>query len=314
MNSEKFKNTERQYNELKEKHNAGEISAEEMKKKLKSLMLLDDSGRYWMIGGKSGKWYTYNGKEWQESNPYPVEAEPVSTEEHIDTSDNPFPSQSGYSIYGDDVSQEEDNVRFQEREHTTTTIDFESESEGEPTTEHSEEYKQNVYEASPQTRTLSTLVTPKAEAKNEPVSPSRSLAEEQKSPSRETTYKQSTRNASAPQQSSELELKKITPPTYITIKQISLLPAMLFSGGLGSIIGVIFGAMFGIFKILESLSSVFPMMLVEMRGKVFGGLLFAAIGGLAGFILLALLGALVSLFYNTVSSVFCGLRIKVRTE
>ena len=23
-----------------------------------------------MIGGKSGKWYTYNGEEWLEDNPY----------------------------------------------------------------------------------------------------------------------------------------------------------------------------------------------------------------------------------------------------
>jgi len=321
VNTEKFKQTELQYNQLKEKHNAGEISAEEMKKQLKSLMILDDTGRYWMIGGKSGKWYTYNGKEWLESNPYPIDADPVKIEDHhIDTSDNPFPSSSGYSVYGDadDEEHESAQVSFQDSEQATTTIDFSSEHDSEEQSpNYSEHYKQNVYEASPQTRTLSTLVSPsiqipKVDAVSSDYNPASPVTASKKDD--DNTLYQAQRASFKTQQQTEHEIKKMAPPSMITIKQIHLLTAMIFFGGVGSIAGVIFGAMFGIFKILDPLSGIFPLMLVEMRGKVLGGLFFAAIGGLAGFILLALAGALLAMFYNTVASVFCGIRIKIKTE
>lgn len=320
MNTEKFKHAETQYNELKEKHNAGEISTDEMKKQLKSLMILDDEQRYWMIGGKSGKWYSYNGKEWLESNPYPAEPEPIKAHAHIDTSDNPFPSRSGYSVYGDtdDEPQESEQVSFQDSEQTTTTIDFSSEQHFEDKGPiYSDRYKQNIYEPSPQTRTLSTLVTQNAQPSPAIIfsddKPS-SISAEQSTQIKEDPPAPSIRPPIKVQQQAEQQIKTMASASMITIKQIQLLPAMIFFGGLGSISGVIFGAMFGIFNILEPISTVFPMMLVEMRGKVFGGLLFAAIGGLAGFILLALFGAFLAVFYNTVSSVFCGIRFKVKTE
>lgn len=67
---EKFRETEAQYNELKERHQRGELNAQEVKAELKRLMLQDEDGKYWMLGGKSGKWYVHDGNQWQESDPY----------------------------------------------------------------------------------------------------------------------------------------------------------------------------------------------------------------------------------------------------
>lgn len=67
---EKFRATEAQYNELKERHQRGELNAQEVKAELKRLMLQDEDGKYWMLGGKSGKWYVHDGNQWQESDPY----------------------------------------------------------------------------------------------------------------------------------------------------------------------------------------------------------------------------------------------------
>lgn len=84
MEKTKFKETEEKYGELKERLNNGEITPEEMKKELKKMMVLDETGNYWMIGGKTGKWYVYNGTDWKEGNPFEQE-EPAAaafTEEY----------------------------------------------------------------------------------------------------------------------------------------------------------------------------------------------------------------------------------------
>lgn len=325
MNIEKFKLTEKSYNDLKERHSAGEISTDEMKKQLKSLMILDDAGNYWMIGGKSGKWYTYENKEWVESNPYPIEAEaPAKVEEHIDTSDNPFaPSHSEYSIYGDrdDNEHESAQVSYQESEQATTTIDFGSETENQPHEEKepsfADAYVQNKYEPSPQTRTQSTLI-----GQNQPITNTINLPPAAPTPAYESHPVQAKEDPPSrigkpvvkTQTPAEQEIKKMAPPSQVTITQISILHAMAFFGGLGIIIGVIVGAIFGIFEILEPISAIFPMKWIEMRGRVLGGFLFAAIGGVTGFMLTAMCGALYTIFYNTVASVFCGIRIKIKVE
>jgi hypothetical protein len=79
MNTDKFKNIELKYMELKAKLEKGEITSEQVKQQLKKMMILDEKGHYWMIGGKSGKWYTYDGTEWKEDDPF--KTEPVSQEE-----------------------------------------------------------------------------------------------------------------------------------------------------------------------------------------------------------------------------------------
>ena len=75
MNLSRFKEVESKYTELKSRLDNNEIDKDEMKKELKKIMILDENGNYWMIGGKSGKWYIYNGTSWEESDPYKEESQ-----------------------------------------------------------------------------------------------------------------------------------------------------------------------------------------------------------------------------------------------
>jgi hypothetical protein len=99
----------------------------------------------------------------------------------------------------------------------------------------------------------------------------------------------------------------------ILIKAVRLLSLVFFFGGLGLVLGIIFGASFGIFNMLGDLIYQFPVMLQEMRGKIQGGLFFGAIGGIAGFIGCALLAVFFGLFYNALAFVFGGLRFKIKS-
>jgi hypothetical protein len=72
MEEKKFRETEAKYKELKERHAKREISTEQVKTELKQLMVQDETGTYWMLGGKSGKWYRHDGAQWQETDPYEI--------------------------------------------------------------------------------------------------------------------------------------------------------------------------------------------------------------------------------------------------
>jgi len=69
-----FKDVEANFNELKRQFRFGEISQREFIDRLKQLRIKDPSGRFWMIGAQSGRWYVFEGKDW-------VKAEPPSLEE-----------------------------------------------------------------------------------------------------------------------------------------------------------------------------------------------------------------------------------------
>ncbi len=83
MDEKKFQETEKKYKDLKEKHAGGEISTDQVKAELKRLMVQDEAGTYWMLGGKTGKWYRHDGGQWQEADPYVQvkAAEPEEPEE-----------------------------------------------------------------------------------------------------------------------------------------------------------------------------------------------------------------------------------------
>jgi hypothetical protein len=99
----------------------------------------------------------------------------------------------------------------------------------------------------------------------------------------------------------------------ILVKELRILSLIFFFGGLGLVLGIVFGASFGIFNILGDWIYQFPVMLQEMRGKIQGGLFFGAIGGIAGFVGCALLAALLGLFYNALAFVFGGLRFRIKS-
>jgi ribosomal protein L40E len=73
----KFKETESKYNELKARLGRGEITQEDAKAEIKRLMIPDETGTYWMMGGKSGRWYKHVDGQWVEANPFDELAPPA---------------------------------------------------------------------------------------------------------------------------------------------------------------------------------------------------------------------------------------------
>jgi len=123
MNEKKFRETEAKYKELKEKHAKREISTEEVKEQLKHLMVQDETGTYWMLGGKTGKWYRHDGAQWQETDPYEIinamkeveEAEEVPME--LDASDQLSEEQEEKQEFAQEEEQEEVQEEAQEEKN-----------------------------------------------------------------------------------------------------------------------------------------------------------------------------------------------------
>ena len=65
----RFREIENRFQELKENHERGIVSAEEFKTGLKKLVIRDSKGVLWSLGEKSGKWYYYNERQWIEGYP-----------------------------------------------------------------------------------------------------------------------------------------------------------------------------------------------------------------------------------------------------
>ena len=66
---ERFREVERRVARLRDQYSAGQITRQELKARLRELMLLDDQGRWWMLGVESNKWYVNQGGEWVEAEP-----------------------------------------------------------------------------------------------------------------------------------------------------------------------------------------------------------------------------------------------------
>lgn len=246
MNINKFKDIEEKYQELKLKLSTGEINSEELKKELKKMIILDQDGKYWMIGSKSGKWYVYNGTEWNESNPY-----------------------------------EEDLFK------TQPVIKDESE---ETEREIPDEFKEEKKEES------DFVICKNCKSKITPHSIYCQICGlNQKETEKETGLREAGRESD------------------LLIKSIKITSFVFFLGGLGLVIGVLLGATFGIFNIWDGFLKQFPVMLQETRGKIQGGLIFAALGGISGFIIFSLISLAAGYIYNAISYFFGGIRIKIKS-
>jgi hypothetical protein len=243
MEAKKFREIESLYKELKERQAAGEVSAEDMKSELKKMMLRDEENRFWMLGGKTGGWYMYDGSAWNPADPYEHEATPLVLQAETAVMDRAMPKAQGEAQRQED--KPETLCRFC----------------------HSRMDEHDAY-------CRFCGASPKAGA----AKPERRLAGDE-----------------------------------IQIRAVRVFSLVIFLGGLGLVLGVVFGASFGIFNILGDLIYQFPVMLQEMRGKFLGGLFFGALGGIAGFLAFAALGLLLGLFFNALTFVFSGLRFKIKS-
>ncbi|MFB0564945.1 MAG: zinc ribbon domain-containing protein [Candidatus Aminicenantaceae bacterium] len=85
----------------------------------------------------------------------------------------------------------------------------------------------------------------------------------------------------------------------------------IFWGIIGFFIGVVLGAFAGASEYFSDVVSKMPGFFQEFQGKLFGGILFAGLGGVAGFIVFGVLGFFEALFVNIISFLVGGIRIKL---
>jgi Tol biopolymer transport system component len=64
-----FDEAERKYYELKGRLDAGKITPQEYQSRLRDLKATDAGGGKWMIGGQTGRWYFFDGKNWVQGEP-----------------------------------------------------------------------------------------------------------------------------------------------------------------------------------------------------------------------------------------------------
>jgi hypothetical protein len=314
MEHDKFRETERKYADLKEKLNNGQVSPEEMKKELKKMMVLDEKGNYWMIGGKTGKWYSYNGTDWKEGNPYEVIRQAVP-ETPPPVQAQPAQPVSAPSIHTAPAGRyahpvQPERAAAVESPGKETVSPIMSQYRMEPAAQRepigvTAPTEQDITAAGERAR-MDTMIEDRGDRQT-------ICAVCKSKISLFSVYC----NVCGANQKEVAALSKKAPKggkgSELVITSIKISSLLFFLGGLGLVVGVIFGAAFGIFKtILPDLPPQFPGVLADTRGGFAGGLTFAAMGGIAGFVIFAVTGALISLVYNGISFLFGGVRLRIK--
>ncbi len=267
MDEKKFKEVEEKYRELKLKLETKEITPDNFNVQLKKMMVVDENGSYWMIGGKTGKWYTYDGVKWVEKNPFGEVLE--INENYID---DPSSTRMAEINISKTVMKDSKNIEFEIDDKVKKT-DFSE------TIKEDENHKICRFCKSklPQHAVYCSFCGANLNY----------------------AYKKN----------SKVGLKS----GEIVIDKFNLLSLILFFGGVGLIAGVLFGAVFGLFKIFGDLIYQFPQILIDVRGTIQGGLMFAVLGGIVGFLLFAIIGVINGVFYNLISFFFNGVKIKIKS-
>ncbi len=249
----KFKDLEIKYNVLRKQAENGDIDNATVNKELKKLMLLDDNGIYWIIGGNSGKWYKYDGKSWKEDNPYNSNEIKQNKKETQDTT----------KIIKNDIEQYK-NVKKKQSEES-----IEKQYDKDMVICKSCMGKINDFE-------LYCHIC----------------------------------GASQKQELKQKSIQgKLIPE--LLISSVDIISLIFFFGGVGIIIGVIYGAIIGVFKGLPTLIYL-PQMLSNLRGNILGGFLCAITGGINGFIFFTINAILFGSLYNAISYFFGGIRFKTK--
>ncbi|MCU0289856.1 MAG: hypothetical protein MUF15_26115 [Acidobacteria bacterium] len=340
MDFSKFKETEQKYNDLKAKLSSGEINTEYMKKELKKMMVLDENGNYWMIGGKTGRWYIYNGTEWKESDPF---AESTRST-HTPTQESNYLKNS-YSEPAQDSPVDNKVGRTIAGTSGAGTVPFNADKpvyENKMTNEKvaigdNENIKQDEYQYEDEEPFSLGSGTLKMETGNSSISigddeneklPGMDDEQEPQEPIDQYTIckickaKISIYSIYCPvcganrKESTEMPGKRsrsMVKENELLLASVKISSLIFFMGGLGLIAGVLWGAAFGIFKnFIPEFQPLLPDMLAETRGGMAGGLIFAAVGGIAAFTFSAFTAAFMGIVYNIIAFIFGGIRFRIK--
>ncbi|MCP4157545.1 MAG: hypothetical protein GY757_58080 [bacterium] len=276
MDEMKFKDTEKKYSELKKKLDSGELKPDEMKKELKKMMVLDDAGSYWMIGGKTGRWYIYNGTDWKEGNPFkekiditPAPNTVSALKPELQVKPQTMPQKPIQAI------KDTAPLKIEQNEQAPVKTGKETEDS------NKKPFNRMAWDEEDRKSVAKTLVEKDG-------SQLRSALKKKKGKKKETSDE-------------------------LVITSIKLTSLMFFLGGPGLILGVLLGAGFGISK---SFPIVFPLEVPEIlentRGGLAGGLIFAAFWGSVFAIASAIAAAVLSTIYNLTAFLFGGVRVKIK--
>lgn len=322
MDFSKFKEIEQQYRELKEKLRSGEINSEYMKKELKKMMVLDENGNYWMIGGKTGRWYIYEGTEWKESNPFQEKPNEPVKETYLDKTMGK--AGAGTVPFKDPGTVGDSRVEKEEEEEEVAVEASGDRKKFAYEYEDEEPFSLDVTSGPLNFKTETPPGHDESESESESENP---LDDEQDSTDHFTICKickakisvysiycpvcgANRKETAEPARKIDRTVIKDNELLLASVKISSLI---FFMGGLGLIVGVFCGAAFGIFKtLIPEFQPLLPDMLAETRGGMAGGLIFAAIGGIAAFTLSAFSAAFLGIVYNIISFIFGGIRFKIK--
>lgn len=109
------------------------------------------------------------------------------------------------------------------------------------------------------------------------------------------------------------EEKKKEEEIVLRIERIKELSVALFLGGIGLILGIVFGALIGVLNTFPFID-ILPQSFSSTRGHFMGAFIFGVGGAIFGFLSFWLLGIVISLFTNFIFFLFGGPRFKVVKE
>ena len=98
----------------------------------------------------------------------------------------------------------------------------------------------------------------------------------------------------------------------VIIQSVGSLSFILFGGALGVAAGLLAGLLVGVTSLFPGFVQGLPAFFIEIQGKLWGGLIFTALGAVLGFLVFALGGLAVAVLINAALSFTGGLRIRLK--
>lgn len=109
---------------------------------------------------------------------------------------------------------------------------------------------------------------------------------------------------------SPLPFEEENAPSHI-VRMVNPSSFSLFAGIFGLILGLIFGVFVGTTPFFSGMTKYFPLFLLDMQGKLIGGVVFGLLGGMFGFVIVACIGALEALIINGILLFMGGIKIRL---
>ena len=290
---ERFKKVEDEFLELRKDYKQHKITEREFKDRLKQLRLTDKNGRCWTIGAKTGKWYYYDGEDWVEANPPTLQQGKAiciycGFENDIK---NEACDYCGGNLTGGDYSCP--NCGCDLISPTQDCPECESLVGAQKAADRAEGSAEGLPALSEDLDREQTGSPPTAA----PADKDKDVIFGQY----EATGLRGEGEPAFPDDGgSNTVLHSVNPSSLF-----------LFSGVMGTILGILLGVFVGISEFFMGIVRSLPPGIQSMHGSLFGGVVYGLLGGIFGFAALGTLGFVWGLLVNVVLSFFGGLKLRI---